>query len=200
LTAKPALRSRDSGRMTDRPLSPPVETPSAASDLLSPLDIAHRDYNAALTRLDAAVQALGRWPEPPPPPDNAQIGRLNQQWNILPEGAPATGSGWRGRLGGFVWRLLGPVLQRQLDFNAALVDHLNRGVEVQARAHRAASDALARTREEFESLVRFESLLLQFLQQITPFVDTKERAVQDAIDELRTVTGFVQRAAASTER
>ena len=186
--------------MTDRPLSPPVETPSAASDLLSPLDIAYRDYNAALTRLDAAVQALGRWPEPPPAPDNAQIQRLNEQWNILPDGVPAIGAGWRGRLGGFVWRLLGPALQRQLDFNAALVDHLNRSVEVQARAHRAASDALVRTREQFEGLVRFESLLLQFLQQITPFVDTKERAVQDAIAELRTVTGFVQRAAASTER
>ena len=41
---------------------------------------------------------------------------------------------------------------------------------------------------------------MQFLQRITPLVDTKERAVLDAIAELRTVTGIAQRAAASTQR
>jgi SAM-dependent methyltransferase len=186
--------------MSDRPLSPPVETPPAATDLLSPLDVAYREYNAALTRLDAAVQALGHWPDPPPPPDATQVPRLNDQWNILPGGAPALESGWRGRLGGFVWRLLGPALQRQLGFNAALVDHLNRNAEAQARAHRALADVAAQAREGFAGLVRFESLLLQYLQQITPLVDTRDRAVQDALAELRTVTAFVQRAAASTER
>ena len=55
-------------------------------------------------------------------------------------------------------------------------------------------------REGFEGLVRFESFLVQFLQKITPLVDTKERAVLEAIAELRTVTGIAQRAAASTQR
>ena len=55
-------------------------------------------------------------------------------------------------------------------------------------------------REGFEGLIALESFLVQFLQTITPLVDTKERAVLDAIAELRTVTGIAQRAAASTQR
>jgi len=42
--------------------------------------------------------------------------------------------GWRGRLTALVWRLVGPALQQQLAFNAALVDHLNRNTA----AHREA--------------------------------------------------------------
>jgi O-antigen chain-terminating methyltransferase len=55
-------------------------------------------------------------------------------------------------------------------------------------------------REGLDGLVRFESLLVQFLQKITPLVDARERALQEAIAELRTVTGIAQRAAASTQR
>jgi O-antigen chain-terminating methyltransferase len=106
----------------------------------------------------------------------------------------------RGRLAGFVWRLLGPALQQQLGFNAALVDHLNRDAAARARADQSLADLVSTMRDGFEGLVRFESFLLQFLQTITPLVDTKERAVLDAIAELRTVTGIAQRAAASTQR
>jgi len=186
--------------MSERPLSPPVEQHPADSGALSPIESAHREYNAALTRLDHAVQALSKWPEPGLSSDTSQLARLNAQWNILPGGAPALGSGVRGRLAGFVWRLLGPALQQQLTFNAALVDHLNRDTEARARADRSLAEIIATMREGFDGLVRFESFLVQFLQKITPLVDTKERAVLDAITELRTVTGIAQRAAASTQR
>ena len=186
--------------MSERPLSPPVEKRPADSDVLSPIESAHREYNAALTRLDHAIQAISRWPEVAASADTSQLARLNGQWNILPGGAPALGTGVRGRLAGFVWRLLGPALQQQLGFNAALVDHLNRDAEARDRADRSLADIVATMREGFEGLVRFESFLVQFLQKITPLVDTKERAVLDAIAELRTVTGIAQRAAASTQR
>src|SRR5690242_14868563 len=112
--------------MSDRPLSPPVDQHPAASDVLSPVASAHREYNAALTRLDGAIQQIARWPETRGPADVSPLGRINAEWNILPAGAPPAGRGVRGRLAGFVWRLLGPALQQQLTFNAALVDHLNR--------------------------------------------------------------------------
>jgi SAM-dependent methyltransferase len=186
--------------MTDRPHPPPAEKRPADSEELSPLESAHRDYNAALTRLDRAVQAVSRWPDLAASADTSQLARLNGQWNILPGGAPALGTGVRGRLAGFVWRLLGPALQQQLGFNAALVDHLNRDAAARDTADRALAGLVAALRDEFEGLVRFESLLVQFLQTITPLVDTKERAVLEAIAELRTVTGIAQRAAASTQR
>jgi SAM-dependent methyltransferase len=186
--------------MTDRPHPPPVEKRPADSDVLSPLESAHREYNAALTRLDQAVQAVSRWPDLAASADTSQLARLNGQWNILPGGAPALGTGVRGRLAGFVWRLLGPALQQQLGFNAALVDHLNREAAARDNADRALAGLVAAIREGFEGVVRFESFLVQFLQTITPLVDTKERAVLEAIAELRTVTGIAQRAAASTQR
>ena len=186
--------------MSERPLSPPVEERPADSDALSPIESAHREYNAALTRLDHAIQTISQWPEVARSADTSQLARLNGQWNILPGGAPALGSGLRGRLAGFVWRLLGPALQQQLGFNAAVVDHLNRDAEARARADRSLGEIVATMRETFEGLVRFESFLVQFLQKITPLVDTKERAVLEAIAELRTITGIAQRAAASTQR
>ena len=186
--------------MSERPFPPPVEKRPADSDALSPIESAHRDYNAALTRLDHAIQAISQWPEVARSADPSQLARLNGQWNILPDGAPALGTGLRGRLAGFVWRLLGPALQQQLGFNAAIVDHLNRDAEARARADRSLGEIVATMREGFEGLVRFESFLVQFLQKITPLVDTRERAVLDAIEELRTVTGIAQRAAASTQR
>ena len=133
--------------MSERPLSPPVEKRPADPDALSPIESAHRDYNAALTRLDQAIQAIPHWPEANASADTSQLARLNGQWNILPGGAPALGTGVRGRLAGFVWRLLGPALQQQLNFNAAVVDHLNRDAEARARADRSLTGILATMRE-----------------------------------------------------
>jgi SAM-dependent methyltransferase len=173
--------------------------PIAASGL-SAIEAAHRQYNAALTRLDAAIQAMPGWPDVPPPPDQSQARRVNETWNILPAGTPSLGGGIRGRLAGFVWRLLGPALQQQLTFNAAVVDHLNRTGQAQSDAHRLLSQLVPVLREGFEALGRFESLLVQFAQQITPLADARERAIQAGIAELRTVAAVAQRASAATQR
>jgi SAM-dependent methyltransferase len=160
---------------------------------------AHRRYNEALTALDRAIQSLPEWPAPPPLYDEQLITPINNAWKILPDEQPKA-SFIPSPVARILWDTLGPVLQQQMAFNAALVDHLNRN----AKAHREAHEALARTlpavREGFEALVRFESLLVQFLQQVTPVMDTKERALADAIDELRNVTAVAQRTAAMVKR
>ena len=81
----------------------------------------------------------------------------------------------KGRLTAFVWRTVGPYLQRQLTFNSFLVDHINRTVEAQKAAHRR---DLARTealRGHAASLAALHARLMQYLQQITAYVDTKDR-------------------------
>jgi O-antigen chain-terminating methyltransferase len=79
-------------------------------------------------------------------------------------------------LRGFVWRLVGPSLDTQKRFNALAVDFINR----ESATSRETTDALgaiaATLAEELDGLSRFESLLVQFLQTITEYVDSKDRA------------------------
>src|SRR6185436_11081522 len=81
-------------------------------------------YNAALTALDRSFAGAIEVPRPPAPLDDHQVTPLNESWNILP--APPAAAGLRGRLTAFIWRVVGPYLERQLTFNSRLVDHLNR--------------------------------------------------------------------------
>lgn len=161
---------------------------------------AYQSYNTALTKLDLAIQALPAWPAPPPPPDDSQVGRLSESWNILPAEKPAMLRGFRGRLLDVVWGMVEPALKQQVAFNAALVDHLTRHGRAQQEAQRAIAQLAPAVREGFEGLVRFESLLLQFLQQITPLIDTKERALHEAVAELRTIAEVSQRSSAMARR
>ena len=136
-------------------------------------------YHAALTALDRAAQPSAPRLSSPPRVDRARLADLHAQWSLVPSGAGAAhapDSSIGGRMRSLAQRLLRPVLERQQAFNAAVVDHLNRGAvgleqwtdDVQ-RARDAVHDA-------FGALARFESLLLQYLQTITAYVDTKDRA------------------------
>jgi O-antigen chain-terminating methyltransferase len=140
-------------------------------------DEADRRYNDALTNLDAAVQRPAVLPDLPPASDEHQIPTLNQLWNIVPEPPPGTGPGWRTRFAGLVWRVAGPILQRQQEFNSAIVDHINRNVAAQRHAQYALEHTLSALRDQLAGVVQFESRLIEYLQQITPFVDTKDREV-----------------------
>src|SRR5436309_11417566 len=71
---------------------------------------ADRLYNDALTAVDRAIQSTPAFPDPPPPYDAAKVEAINQSWNILPAGAPTIDRSLRGRLRGFIWRLIGPSL------------------------------------------------------------------------------------------
>jgi SAM-dependent methyltransferase len=136
-------------------------------------DKADRLYNDALTALDRSQPVTPSFPSPPPPYDEHQITPLNNSWNILP--APPQGSGLAGRLTGIVWRTVAPYFQRQLTFNSLLVDHINRNVAAHREAQRTAETTLVLMREHLASLAHFHARLMLFVQQITGYVDTKDR-------------------------
>lgn len=129
-------------------------------------------YNAALSALDAALPAVPALPHPPTAPDESQVTPLNERFAILAGVQPP--GGVKGRLLRPVWAFLAPLFARQEAFNATLVDHVNRNVAA-ARSVRDSQIALIDTvRIELERLARFHSALIIYLQQITPYVDTKD--------------------------
>jgi len=136
---------------------------------------ADRRYNDALTALDAAVVSPPSLPARPPSLDETKLPAINESWRILLNGAPQAGRGWRARLAAFVWRLVGPILDRQQHFNALIVEHLNRNVAGERLAREAVAQALPVLQAQLAALTTFHSLLLQFLQQVTAYTDTKDR-------------------------
>ena len=138
---------------------------------------ADRLYNEALSALDRATQRLGDFPVPPTAPDEHQLPSLSRLWPVVPAHQPAEGAGWRARLQGLIWRTIAPLLERQQEFNAALVDHLNRNVAAEREVRQAIATTIAILRDQLSSLVSFESHLIVYLQRITPYVDTKDREV-----------------------
>jgi len=172
---------------------PPLE------DLLARLERervdADRVYNDALTAVDRAIRTPPRVPKAPRPYDDQQVAPINRAWDILPDGAPPIDRSLKGRLRGFIWRLVGLPLEAQKRFNAALVDHVNRNVAAHQDAQQTIAALLDLARGEFEALARFESLLVQYLQAITLYVDTKDRSAGGA-DLRERLTLIEQRIAA----
>ncbi len=156
------------------------QQPLPIEDLLARLDRerldADRLYLDALTALDQAVQTVPALPQAPPPYDASRLADVNAAWKTLPQGAPAFDSSWKGRLGRFIWRLVGPALETQQQFNSAVADHLNRNVAAHEQSAAALAALVGTAREQLQGLVRFESLLIQYLQTITVYVDSKDRS------------------------
>jgi hypothetical protein len=144
---------------------------------------ADRAYNDALTRLDRAIQQLPiDFPQPPPVPDEQQVTPLNTLWTI---DVPAHGG--FGALSP-IRRIVAPLFEQQQAFNAAVVDHINRGVPVARETRASIASTLTVLRDTIAELVRFESLLVEFLQQVTPYVDTRDR---DVAGLLRGLSGAI---------
>ncbi len=147
---------------------------------------ADREYNDALTRLDRAVQQLpADFPQPPPGPDEHQITPLNTLWKI---DLPRSGGGLRGRFVSAVRRSVAPLFEQQQAFNAAVVDHINRNVGPARETPESIASTLTVLRDTIAELVRFQSRLVVFLQQITPYVDTRDR---DVAGLLRGLSGAI---------
>lgn len=138
---------------------------------------ADRLYNDALTAVDRAIQRAPVLPDAPRAYDAARVADVNGAWDILPSGAPAIDRSLKGRLRAFIWRLVGPPFETQKRFNAAVADHINRNVAAHEEAPRAMAALVAELRRDLEALVRFESLLVQYLQTITVYVDSKDRSL-----------------------
>jgi SAM-dependent methyltransferase len=136
-------------------------------------DDADRRYNDALTSLDQALPRPSPLPSPSATFDDTQLAPLNTEWETV--ATPQFAAGWRGRLAGFIWRVVAPSLERQLKFNSRLVDHLNRSTAAAREAHARAEEMAARLREGSARLSEFHSRMIQYLQQITVYVDTRDR-------------------------
>lgn len=151
--------------------SEPLET--TLRRLKKERDEADARYNEALTALDATLGPPMELPQPAYPLDEQQITALNESWNILP--GPPAGSGFRRRLAGFVWGVVAPYFQRQLTFNSQLVDHINRNTAAARASHQASEATVAALRAQLAAYAAFQSRLMLYLQQITAYVDTKDR-------------------------
>jgi SAM-dependent methyltransferase len=161
-------------------------SPDDLEGLQAERDAADREYNEALTRLDHAIQRLpDDFPHAPPPLDEFQVTPLNARWRIDP---PTPEAGWRGWFAAAVRRTVEPMFERQQAFNSAVVDHVNRNLPVHRQTRESIASTLAVLREQLGELVRFQSLLVMFLQQITPYVDTRDR---DVAGLLRGLSGAI---------
>jgi len=157
-------------------------------------DSADRDYNEALTRLHRAIQRLPAvFPHPPPPLDEHQVTPLNTLWKI--EAPPAADGGLRGRLEAAIRRIVVPLFEQQQAFNSAVVDHVNRNIPVARQTRESIETTLDVLHDQLEAVVAFESLLVMFLQQITPYVDTRDRGVAGL---LRGLSGAINAVADET--
>lgn len=168
--------------------------------LLAERTEAHRRYNEALTLLDRAIQTAPAVPPAPAPYDETLLPAINDTWKILPDGGPPIPAGWGSRIFGMIWPVIAPMFERQMAFNAALVEHHNRNVDAHRQTHAVLAQALPALRDSLDALVRFESLLVQFLQTITPLADAHYREIDDALMQLRTVTDVAQRTAMIAKR
>jgi O-antigen chain-terminating methyltransferase len=138
----------------------------------------------------------GPQPSPIPPPDRHQLERLNRLYQIID--APVAG-GVRSRLASAARRLMGRVLSRQQEFNAAVVDHINRDAAVAVEAHEASLNTI-----EWISVAvnRCEAI-----QRYTESLLARERRGETAVvalaaqhDELRAAVSVLQQAAQTMKR
>ncbi len=162
--------------------------PTLLNRLLAERRDAHRRYNEALTELDRAIQAIPDFPKSPVSYDETLLPRINDTWAIVTKDDPPRPEAYRS------------LFEKLMAFNAAIVEHRNRNVASHREAQGALERALPALRDAFDSVVRFESLTVQFLQTITPLADTHYREIDDAITQLRTVTDVAQRAALLAKR
>jgi O-antigen chain-terminating methyltransferase len=151
----------------------------------------------AMGRLDDALKASDRALARAYGPRRLVV--LRTRADIL-SAAPAMPAGWRGRLAGFVWRIVAPVFERQRAFNLAVAEDLDRAGAASRESGRELDSALAAVRHHFDEFFAFDSRLIQYLQQITPFVDTKLRVIEQSLEELRMAAAAAQRSAVAAKR
>ena len=137
-------------------------------------DAADLRYNEALTALDRALPRFAP-PVAPLPSVEPHPELLQDQWAILDGAALPPPRGVRSRLAHFIWRLVHPFLARQQSFNSLVVERLRRDAETQRRTATALQALSAALDERAAALGAFHTHLIQYLQQVTPYADTKDR-------------------------
>jgi SAM-dependent methyltransferase len=136
-------------------------------------------------------------PAPIPPPDRHQIEHLNAIHGI--EGEPRDPS-FGGRLFHRVQILIARVLSRQREFNAAVVDHINRNDLVASEAHVASIRAMEWTEQKIDAAI---DELRRYQEALMARDRRNEIAVAGVVasqDELRASIGSLQQAAQNLKR
>jgi SAM-dependent methyltransferase len=136
-------------------------------------------------------------PAPIPPPDRHQIEHLNAIHGL--EGGPRH-PGTGGRLFHQIQILIARVLSRQREFNAAVVDHLNRNDRVASEAHVASARALEWAEQKIDSAV---DELRRYQEALMARDRRNEIAVAGVMasqEELRVSVGSLQQAAQNLKR
>jgi O-antigen chain-terminating methyltransferase len=142
---------------------------------------ADRRYNEALTALDRAVvrPVDVAVPPPVPEPSAAALAPLAD----VTSGFPPRLSRWKG--GKFVsslWKHLAPVFERQQAFNGRVAREIAAAEERDRAVQRAVDAGTVALRDHFAALGRFDTALMMFLQQITAFVEAKDRELAASVD------------------
>ena len=133
-----------------------------------------------------------------PPPDRSQIERLNTLYRIIDQ-APS-GGGLKARLASGVRRLLGRVLSRQQEFNATVVDHINRNMAVAAEVHHATAERIATAVERCDGVTDEIERHLEALLARERRNDTAVAALAAQQDELRAAISVAQQAVHGLKR
>jgi SAM-dependent methyltransferase len=153
-------------------------------------------------------------PAPVPPPDRHQLERLNELYDLSVSGLPAR-AGWSDTLLDRLRAFLVRLLFRQQEFNAAVVDHINRNALVGIEAHHASARTIAwveqTVQEEIRNTVR--SALVDLaghvdeLRRHQEALGAWEQRSRDALgrltsshEELRASLGVLQQAAHTLKR
>jgi O-antigen chain-terminating methyltransferase len=138
---------------------------------------ADRRYNDALTALDHLVRKAPPLPAMPPLPAADALEALGGAAKTAPEEPAASDRSLKGRARGFIWRMVGPALQRQDTFNAAVVERLQANEAVSRATVETLRHVVDALRRELDALELFESRLLEYLRTVTAYIDTKDRVV-----------------------
>jgi 2-polyprenyl-3-methyl-5-hydroxy-6-metoxy-1,4-benzoquinol methylase len=143
----------------------------------------------------------GPQPSAIPPPDRSQLERLNSLYRIIDK-APA-GGGLRARLASGARRLFGRVLSRQQEFNAVVVEHINRNMTVGFEAHQASINTIEWVESNIDGYKDARDEIQRHLEALLARErrnDAGVRALAAQHDELRAALSVVQQAAHSLKR
>ena len=152
-------------------------SPADLARLARQREDAEREYNDALTRLDRALPRSFQAQPEPAAPDAGALAGLD-----APAAAPWRAPGpeappWRHWLHRLLEPVVGPAFDRQQCLNRALIEHLTQRTAAAEGRRRHAEKTTARIGTHLAATLTFQSRLVQYVQRITPFVDTKDREV-----------------------
>ena len=143
-------------------------------------------------------------PAPIPAPDRHQIERLNAIYDLSGRDARTD---WRGWIVDRAHMVVSRILFRQREFNAVLIDHINRNDLVGIDAHEASARTTAWVEDTVQSAVdRFDSQIdemRRYQQALGAWEQRSHTAVTSlasAQQELRTSIGVLQQATQTLKR